>query len=203
MIVLNTAYFPPIQYFSKIAQSDSIVLEANENYLKQSYRNRCYIYGANGKLSLNIPIKKGTQLKTPIRDIEIEYVMPWQKTHWKSIESAYQSSPYFEFYVDELAPFFEKQHRFLFDLNLEIIEYLIEALDIETNIELSTEYISCNEFEVEDFREIIHPKKDIALDPHFTAKEYTQVFSDKHGFAPNLSVLDLLLNLGPEASGYL
>jgi hypothetical protein len=134
MILFSTAYFPPVQYFSKIADADELIIEAHENYLKQSYRNRCYIYGANGKLSLSIPIKKGPGLKTLIRDVEIEYIMPWQKVHWKSIESAYQSSPYFEFYVDDLLPFFHKKTKYLFDLNLSIIKFLVDALELDADV---------------------------------------------------------------------
>ncbi|MCF8374103.1 MAG: WbqC family protein [Bacteroidales bacterium] len=204
MLLLNTAYFPPIQYFSKIARTEKVVLEAHENYLKQSYRNRCYIYGANGKLSLNIPIKKASGLKMPIRDVKIEYLTHWQKIHWKSIESAYQSSPFFEFYIDDLIPFFQNKHKFLFDFNLEIIQFLIEALELDSEITLSETYEKPGSFSGQDYRDIIHPKKDFnKFDPKFNPQEYTQVFSPKHGFIPNLSVLDLLLNTGPEAGMFL
>lgn len=204
MIFLNTAYFPPVQYFSKISETDILILEAHENYLKQSYRNRCYIHGANGKLSLNIPIKKASGNKMPIRDVEIEYLTHWQKIHWKSIESAYQSSPFFEFYMDDLLPFFQKKYKFLFDYNLEIIQFLIEALELDAEITLSETFEKPGSFSGQDYREMIHPKKDYQeIDPGFTAKEYTQVFSPKHGFIPNLSVLDLLLNTGPEAGAFL
>ncbi len=204
MILLSTAYLPPIQYFSKIAKSKNIVLEAHENYLKQSYRNRCYIYGANGKLSLNIPVKKGPGLKTPIRDVEIDYIMPWQKVHWKSIESAYKSSPFFEFFVDDLEPFYQKKTKFLFDYNQEILYFLMDSMESDVSLSLSESYTRQVENSGQDFRQAIHPKKDFRLfDLDFQAKEYTQVFSSKHGFIPNLSVLDLLLNMGPEAADFL
>ncbi|MEA3443374.1 MAG: WbqC family protein [Bacteroidota bacterium] len=201
MVLLSTAYFPPVQFFSKIINADKIVLEANENYIKQSYRNRCYIYGTNGKLSLNIPVKKGSGLKTPIRDVEIEYVMPWQKVHWKSIESAYQSSPFFEFYIDDLLPFYQKKYKYLFDYNLEIFHFIIEALEIDIDISLSEKFITNKNITGSNFREIIHPKKDYRkYDQEFNPTEYIQVFSVKHGFIPNLSILDMLLNMGGEAS---
>ncbi|MBI9052726.1 MAG: WbqC family protein [Bacteroidales bacterium] len=197
-ILLSTAYLAPIQYFTKLLKYDSVIIEAHENFIKQTYRNRCIIYGANGDLSLSIPVSKNKK-KVIIKDLMIDYSTNWKKLHLKSIESAYKSSPYFEFYFDEIRPFFEKNYKFLFDFNTLIQEVILEQLEIETQINYSDNYFFSNDLdEIDDFREKILPKKKI-LDNEFYIHKYNQVFSDKHGFKPNLSIIDLLFNEGPNA----
>src|SRR6056297_2606480 len=194
-VLLSTAYLPPLQYFSKLIKYDEIFIEAHENFIKQTYRNRCNIYGANGLLALSIPVKKNNT-KTKIKDITIDYDTNWRKMHWKSIESAYRSSAFFEFYADYLVPFYHKKYQFLIDFNQDLLKMLADQLEINMNIAYTEKYFFPEDTLFDDFRDIIHPKKKLE-DPNFKAVEYFQVFSEKHGFIPNLSIIDLLFNLGP------
>lgn len=196
-VILATAYLAPIQYFTKLFKYDEVFIEKHENFIKQSYRNRCKIYGANGELSLSIPVKK-ISLKTKIKDLLIDYDTNWQKLHWKSIESAYRSSPFFEFYEDDLKPFYEKKYKFLLDFNIEIQNMVLEYLDIDVNLKFTDKYYDEQDNYFDDLREKIHPKKEY-VDPNFKIVEYTQVFQEKYGFIPNLSIIDLLFNEGPNA----
>ncbi|MDK2977975.1 MAG: hypothetical protein PWP52_689 [Bacteroidales bacterium] len=200
-VILSTAYLPPVQYFTKLIQYDDILIEAHENFIKQTYRNRCNIYGANGLLALSIPVKK-INTKTKIKDIVIDYDTNWPKMHWKSIESAYRSSAFFEFYADYLVPFYHKKYQFLIDFNHDLLNMLAEQLEIDINFSYSDKYSFPEDVPFDDFRDIIHPKKK-QNDPDFKVKKYFQVFSDKHGFISNLSIIDLLFNTGPEALQYL
>ncbi len=200
-VILSTAYLAPIQYYTKLLKYDEVFVEKHENFIKQSYRNRCKIYGANGELSLSIPVKK-LSTKTKIKDLLIDYDTNWQKLHWKSIESAYRSSPFFEFYEDDLKPFYEKKYKFLLDLNSEIQNVILEHLDLEINLKFTDKYYNVLTEELDDFREQIHPKKK-DNDVDFITVEYTQVFQEKYGFIPNLSIIDLLFNEGPNAAEFL
>ncbi|MFA8435158.1 MAG: WbqC family protein [Marinifilaceae bacterium] len=203
-ILLSTAYFAPIQYYCKLVQYQDVLIEKFENYSKQSYRNRCNIYGANGLLSLSVPIEKASKKKILTKDVRITYDTNWQKLHWKGIESAYKSSPYYEYYIDDIQRFFHKKWDYLLDFNMEIQEELLNILEITPNLSLSEDYIESLPEGMLDLRDGIHPKKSKNMDdPHFDAEAYTQVFSDRHGFLPNLSILDAIFNLGPEAISYL
>jgi len=203
MQLLTTSYFPPVQYYSKIVKDENVLIEQYEHYGKQSFRNRCDIYGANGKLTLSVPVIKGARLKILTRDIRIEYVEDWRKVHFKGIESAYRKSPFYEYYIDDIEPLFSKKHKYLLDLNNNILEVVNEILEINPSIKMTEDYIKDTEG-MDDWREGIHPKKSRQKeDKSFIATPYTQVFSDKLGFEPNLSVLDLIFNLGPEAIDYL
>ena len=195
--ILSTAYLAPIQYFSIIANSKSLLIETKENYVKQSFRNRCEIYAANGKLTLSITVKKNNNSKTSIKDVKIDYSTPWQRLHWISIESAYRSSPFFEFYADEFKMFFRKKTKYLFDFNDELFKTVLSILEIETEINYSSNFVQLESDNQNDYRFIIHPKKDFSF-VHETAA-YTQVFNIKHGFIPNLSIIDLIFNEGPNA----
>ena len=196
-IILTTAYLASIQYYSKLLHYNEIFIEIQENFIKQSYRNRCKIYGANGELALTIPIKKDNP-KTLTKDIVIDYDTNWRKLHWKSIESAYRSSPFFEFYEDDFRPFYEKKFKYLVDFNIKIQNILLEHLEINTKIAFTEDYIHAYGDEVDDFREKIHPKR-MHDDSRFEPLEYVQVFQEKYGFIPNLSIIDLLFNEGPNA----
>jgi WbqC-like protein len=196
-IILTTAYLAPVQYFTKFVEYDKVIIEAHENFIKQTYRNRCKLYGANGELSLIIPVKKSNS-KTKIKELLIDYDTNWRKLHWKSIESAYNSSPFFEYYIDDFLPFFTKKYKYLFDFNTELLNMILEILDISTKIEFTDTFFN-NEYEMDDFRELIHPKKG-GLDQNFKVIEYTQVFQSKYGFIPNLSIIDLIFNEGPNSS---
>ena len=198
-LLLTTAYLPPVHYFAKLYHAKQVVIERYDHYLKQTYRNRCVIAGANGALTLSVPIIKPENPKAFSSDIEISDHGNWQHLHWNAIISAYNSSPFFEYYADDFAPFYRKKYRFLFDFNEELRALICQLLEIEPEVSFSAEYIPAASPEI-DFRETIHPKKKIEdADPSFVAKEYYQVFCSKYGFLPNLSIIDLLFNMGPEA----
>jgi len=199
MQLLSTAYFPPIQYYSKLVQENPIYIECFENYAKQSYRNRCDILGANGRLTLSVPVLKGARKKILTKDIQIEYVENWQKIHFKGIESAYRKSPYYEYYIDDIAPIFNKDFKYLIDLNEHIMSIVNEIIEINPQIERTTDYIKDTSGYI-DWREGIHPKKSKRQeDENYAEVAYTQVFSDKFEYQENLSILDLIFNLGPES----
>lgn len=199
-ILLSTAYFAPIRYFSKLAAYPEIYIEKHENFVKQTYRNRTIILGANGPIPLIVPVEKGRDRKVRIVDLRIAYDEEWQRNHWRTIFSAYNSSPFFEYYASDIEVFFKKQFRYLFDFNQQITHTILELLEIESTL------INTDDFEQipEDclnFREQISPKSHLILpDPSYEAQAYTQVFSEKFGFVPDLSILDLLFNEGPSAA---
>ena len=191
--LLSTAYLAPIEYYVVLANSERILLEQHEYYQKQSYRNRCRIATANGIMDLSIPVDSAG--KTPIRDLRISDHNNWQTHHWRSIETAYNSSPFFEYYADDFRPFFEKKWLFLWDFNLALFNKTLELLDIETKIELTEQYKPETSDNFLDLRATIHPKKEISL----LLKPYYQVFETKFGFMPNMSIIDLLFNMANEA----
>ncbi len=198
--LLSTAYLPPIQYFTKLIEYEKVFLEKQEHFLKQSFRNRCQIAGSNGMQTLNIPVVKGRDGHTPITDIRIAYQEEWQKQHWKSLVAAYGSSPFFEYYRDALEPFFVKKWDFLFDFNLELITTIMEETGMECSINFTEQFILHPDNDTtDDFRNSIHPKQfKQSDDQDFKIIPYTQVFSDRYEFIPNLSIVDLLMNEGPE-----
>ncbi len=199
-IYLSTAYFPPIQYFTKLISTNKIVIEANENFIKQSYRNRCNILGSNGKTTLSVPVQKGNS-GLPIREMQIDYSENWQQQHQRALLAAYSSSPFYEYYIDDFVFVFNEQIPTLWELNKRILATCCNLLKINPKI------IETTTFERQlpnDFRNCIHPKKSHQrTDENFTPLPYTQVFADKFPFEPNLSILDLLFNVGTEAEIYL
>lgn len=196
--ILTTAYFGSIQYYTKFLMCDNVVIEQYDSYHKQTYRNRCQILGANGPLDLTIPVVKKSGQKMLVNDVIIDDSQLWQNNHWRSLFSAYNSSPFFEYYEEELRPIFQKKWKFLLDFNVVLHELIVELLELETAIQLTTEYNKI--FDGMDFREVIVPNpKPGIIDTSFQAYEYTQTFADKFGFVPNLSILDLLFNVGPES----
>ncbi|MEG2281934.1 MAG: WbqC family protein [Rikenellaceae bacterium] len=200
MILLSTAYFGNIQYYSKLYSGEEVLIEEHENYTKQSYRNRCDILSSNGVISLSIPIKKESgRDKIPIREIEIEYVMEWQKQHWRSIVSAYNSSPFFEFYDYLFEPLFKKKEKYLIDHNNNCMDVVCSCINKKIDIGKTTTFVDIPEKGVLDYRQSISPK--VALqkeDMYFSNIEYYQVFSEKFPFQKNLSILDLLFCEGNE-----
>ena len=200
--ILTTAYASPVQYFSKLLAFDKVLIEVHENYNKQSYRTRCQILSANGPLFLSIPVQKGEQIKCNIRKVRIDYSKRWQAIHWKAIESAYRSSPFFIYYADDIKPFYENQEfQLLYDFNTSFQASICKLLDLKVSI-VETQQYKTEYSETLDYRNLIHPKKNIT-DNMFSPKPYFQVFENKFKFVPNLSILDLLFNMGPESKDVL
>ncbi|WP_262152155.1 WbqC family protein [Chryseobacterium foetidum] len=195
-ILLPVFYLPPISWFSEFLNDENeIIFEQFENFPKQTYRNRCNIYGANGRLSLIIPINhNGVRV---YKDVEMSYRENWQHLHWKSIKTAYQSSPYFEYYEDKLVKMFETKEKFLLDFNLKSLEIIQQILKSQKAYSLNTEYIKNPE--VLNFREKFSAKNE----SEYEMEEYYQTFSDKLGFIKDLSIIDLLCNKGPESATYI
>lgn len=190
-VLLSTAYLPNVHYLSQVINCDTIVIEKHENFVKQTYRNRCDIVTANGKLSLSIPlIKQGD--KELISDKKISYAEDWQKQHWRTIVSAYKNSPYFEFFEDEFKPFYENQFEFLLDYNTQLLQTVLHILRIKKQIEF-TQTFELNSTQAIDLRALSDIQKN-----DINVKPYYQVFADKFGFTPNVSCLDALFNVGLE-----
>ena len=202
-VLLSSLYLAPIQYYSKLFRAEMAIIETIDNYQKQSYRNRCIIAAANGAMQLSIPIEK-PEHKCKMKDIRIAEHGNWQHLHWNAIISAYNSSPFFEYYKDDFAHFYENKIDFLFDLNEQLRSLIFNLLGIETPISHSTHFTKNTLPDTIDFREAIHPKKNWQeTDPRFAAKPYYQVFADKNGFIANASIIDLLFNMGNESRLYL
>ena len=231
--LLSSTYFGPIQWYQKLNRYDECLIERHESFIKQTYRNRMLIPTTNGPLALTIPTNHNTSLA--MKDIRISDHANWRHVHWNALLSAYGESPFFEYYQDDIRPFYEKKYEFLFDFNMEITEKMIELLDIRPKISITNEYIQSEELKVKseefnglanhkvqssnlkvqskevqskevqsiaDFREAIRPKKPLP-DAEFESRRYYQVYEQKFGFQPNMSILDLLFNEGNEAIFYL
>ncbi|MGE0078752.1 MAG: WbqC family protein [Bacteroidales bacterium] len=197
--ILSVAYLPPIQYFTKLVQYQHILVESLENYTKQTYRNRCVILGANGPLALTIPVIKTQGNHTPIKLVEIDNSTLWQKNHWKAIESAYRTSAYYDFVADILNPFYSKRFTNLFEFDSMLMSSIFDFLSLAPNIHNVSSYNDDYGQEVDDYRGTITPKVDSQSDLQFHPVVYFQVFSNKFGFVPNLSIIDLLFNEGLSA----
>lgn len=203
-ILLEAQYLPNVQYFSKLTKFPNLILEAHENYQKGSYRNRCHIAGANGLMRLSIPLRKGKNQQLSIRETEISYDEPWTSQHWHSIKSAYGNAPYFPYYQDEIEAFFQIRPTFLFEWNKSFLELLIDLLQLSVEISLSQGFTKTVTDGILDLRGHIHPKSHRqAVDRNFQSVPYPQLFEERHGFLPNLSILDLLFCTGPQAILYL
>ncbi|MFA6886669.1 MAG: WbqC family protein [Fermentimonas sp.] len=199
VILFSSLYLAPIEYYSALKKCDKAVIEINDNYQKQSYRNRCIICGANGPLTLSVPIEKPDSVKCLMKDIRISEHGNWRHLHWNAIISAYNSTPFFQFYEDDFRPFYEKKIIFLHDLNEQLRELICRLTGIDKEISYTKSYITEPAEKTIDLRETIHPKRK----SDFKTESYYQVFSDKHGFQNNLSILDLLFNMGNESVFFL
>jgi hypothetical protein len=201
--LFSTAYCAPIQYYWFWNRYTARLMESCENYQKQSWRNRCQIATANGPMTLSLPVEGGAE-KKGIQDVRLSDHGNWQHLHWYSIESAYRSSPFFEYYQDDIRPFYEKRFDYLFDFNEQIHETICKLVDVASTSTRTRAYEQLYGTDVLDLRNLIHPKKTAAEMGLFPpATPYYQVFSSKIGFQPNLSILDLIFNMGPEAILYL
>ena len=198
-LLIHPTYFPSISHYVAMAQSEKIVFEMEDNFQKQTNRNRTYIYSPNGIQLLNIPVKHSKQIHQKTKDVKIETDFDWQKQHFKSLEAAYRSSPFFEYFEDEIRPVFKKKHAFLLDLNFEAMDIISKCLRMKFEYDTTTEYFhEVDSNTILDFRTLADGKKD---DSQF--EPYIQVFEEKQGFLNNLSILDLLFNEGRYALDYL
>lgn len=189
-VLLSTAYLPNINYLSQVLNHDVVVIEKQEHFVKQTYRNRCEILTSNGKLSLSIPLVKQAD-KELIADKKISYAEDWQKQHWRAITSAYKNSPYFEFFEDEFKPFYENKYELLFDYNTQLLQTILHILRVKKQIEFTTQ------FDISPFNSLdLRVLSDLNNSDNLNTKTYYQVFADKKGFTPNLSCLDALFNVG-------
>ena len=191
--LLATTYFGPVQWYQKLYRADSVIIDADETFMKQSFRNRCYIAAANGVQALTVPIERARLT----RDVRISDHGDWRRVHWNAITSAYGESPFFEYYQDDLRPFYERHWDFLFDFNEAIRQVVCDLIDIHPSLSVVRGYEGTT-----DYRTAINPKHP-GPDTDFQPKPYYQVYAARYGFQPNLSVLDLLLNMGPESIFYL
>ncbi|RQP15401.1 WbqC family protein [Parapedobacter defluvii] len=199
-LILPAFYLPPVSYFRAIQSASlPILIEQYEHYPKQTYRTRAAIYSANGKLDLIVPVQRGHKGHTKMKDVKISYEWNWQRLHWMSLQTAYRSSAYFEYYEDEFLPFYQQKFEWLLDYNVTQLELLLRLLKIERSVERTESYRQDYAPNV-DFRTSIHPKRSNHTD---AARPYYQVFENKHGFLADLSIVDLLFNHGPQSKGYL
>lgn len=200
--LLASTYFGPVQWYQKLNQSDCCLIERHDHFVKQTYRNRCVIATTSGLQALTVPIERYEGAHCEMRDIRISDHGSWRHLHWNALQSAYGESPFFEFYADDLSPFFERRWELLFDFNTAITRKMCELLDVHPQIAFTEAYASAEGEGVTDFRDAIRPKHPLP-DDGFRPRRYYQVYEQKHGFQPNLSILDLLFNEGPEAVLYL
>lgn len=197
-VLLSTTYFGPIQWFQKLYRAERVEIEQWESFRKQTYRNRCLIATTNGIQALTVPVEHSDS--PLIKDIRLSDHGNWRHLHWNALQSAYGESPFFEYYQDDIRPFFEKHWEFLLDFNEAIRLKMCELIDIQPNVSYTKEFVS--EENMASFRDVICPKHP-QDDPDFTPRRYYQVYEQKHGFLPNLSILDLLFNMGPESIFFL
>ena len=206
--LLQTTYFGPIQWYQKLNRYDHCLIEQYDSFQKQTYRNRCIIATANGIQALTVPVVHSpltSHYSTLVKDLRISDHNQWRRVHWNALQSAYSESPFFEYYADDLHPFFEQKYNYLLDFNEAIRQKICELIDFCPQVEYTKSFLSpltSPPSPLADFRDIINAKHP-QPDTDFTPKAYWQVFQHKHSFLPNLSILDLLFNMGPESIFYL
>jgi hypothetical protein len=192
-------YLPPVEYFINLkTYRPDILIEREEHFPKQTYRNRANVYTPDGVLALVVPVSKGSKNHTKVKDVKISYDFDWQRLHWLSLQACYRRSAYFEYYEDELAVFYEKKYPFLFDYNEQLLQFILKSLKMPLALTFTESYED-QYSSLTDFRNTFNPKKE----PQFEQKPYFQVFEERKGFFKNLSIVDLLFNQGPQAVSYL
>ncbi len=197
--VLPMFYLPPVEYFVKMnIYKPDIVIEREEHFPKQTYRNRANVYSPDGVLALTVPVVKGSKTHTKVKDVKISYDFEWQRLHWLSLQACYRNSAYFEYYEDEFAVFYQKKFPFLFDYNEQLLQFILKSIKLKVELRY-TETYEANYPLLDDLRSTINPK----IEANFNQKPYFQVFEDRKGFFKNLSIIDLLFNQGPNSVHYL
>jgi len=192
-------YLPPVEYLVLLnSHKPDVLIEREEHFPKQTYRNRAHIASPDGVLSLVVPVVKGSKQHTKIKDVKISYDFNWQRLHWQSLQACYRRSAYFEYYEDDLAPFYEKNFTFLFDYNEQLLKFILKSIRLKVDLTY-TETYEADFTEQTDLRNAFNAKKE----PSFNQKPYIQVFEDRNGFKKNLSIADLLFNQGPHSLNYL
>jgi len=197
-ILISAAYLPPVEYFSMVSGAEEIHIEKEENYIKQTYRNRCYILSAHGLQLLSVPVFLGSVHKTLIKDIRIDYSKRWQQVHLRAMTASYNSSPYFVFYFERIEKVISRNNEFLLDLNIELTEVILDILKIKKSLFYTNSFEPVGN-EAYDFRYKITPKKKSS----YSEKRYLKVFELNEEFIPRLSIIDLIFNMGPEACSYI
>jgi hypothetical protein len=201
-LLLSTAYLPPVGYIAAIARYKEVTIEKHETYLKQSYRNRCIIAGANGPQALAVPVLRGSFHKTPVDEVRIDYSRRWVPVHIRSFVSAYRNAPYYDFYADELLKIISSGESLLLNLNMQLLKFIVGTIGIKTEITLTGSFVK-PEISESDLRYSISPKSKNPYRREIVFNPYTQLFSDRHGFIPDISIIDLIFNMGPESLHYL
>ena len=202
VILIEPHYWGSIAFFQVLSTADEIVLDVHSNFEKASYRNRCNILSPNGKLILSVPVKKGKEQHSILKDVQISYAENWVKDHWQSMVSSYRRSPYFEFYEDEIELVYNRKYQQLTDLSIATVQLINKLLQLKLDISFTDEFIPKGEFDGIDLRNSILPNERKSS-YQIPVNNYQQVFMDRMDFVPQLSVLDLLFNLGPRAKEYL
>ena len=193
-ILIHPNYFPNIHQFTKIIKADNILFEVSDNYQKQTFRNRTYIYGANGKLGLFIPVIHTHKNRELFKDVKISYDSNWMDLHLKSLQSAYRSSPYFEYFEDDFIKLYSEKEKFLADFNIKCIRLISSLLDLDLDYKISNEYVEKTN-DIIDLRDLSNARKEKKID----TPKYIQVFESKHGYINNLSIIDLIFSEGPNS----
>lgn len=203
-VLLSSSYLAPIQYYQELIKYPSALIEQHDHYIKQTYRNRCRIIGPEGIQNLTIPIIKPLEGFESMRDIQMSEHGNWRHQHWQAIKTAYKNTPYFDYFEEDFIKFYTTKYKYLFEFNQELQNVICSLLNIDPKIELTSRYTKTDELpnDVLDLRDAIHPKKNNISNP-LNFKRYYQVFEHKHKFSANLSIIDLLFNMGPESIFYL
>ena len=193
-ILIHPNYFPNIHQFTQIIKANNILFEVSDNYQKQTFRNRTYIYGANGKLGLFIPVIHTHKNRELFKDVKISYDSNWMDLHLKSLQSAYRSSPYFEYFEDDFIKLYSEKEKFLADFNIKCIRLISSLLDLDLDYKISGEYVEKTN-DIIDLRDLSNARKEKKIE----TPKYIQVFESKHGYINNLSIIDLIFSEGPNS----